>query len=147
MNKFSFSLLAVLLLTSSAAFANFTGRWQGQGKVTDISGGTLRCDVIQFRVDQTTSALKILQGYIYCKPQELKVADMSLRIYQDGLYLDGDKIGSISDDSIRLSYIRKDGIRVRSLARLKDSKLQYQEEWMDKDNNRVLFFQGLLTRQ
>lgn len=147
MKKLILPLLATMLLTSTTALASFAGLWSGRGQVSDISGAKLDCEKIQFKVEQNEISLKILEGYIMCRPQELRVNDMKMTIQNGNLIKDGDKIGTITNDAIRLSYINKDGLRVRSTGKLKDTILQYQEEWLDQEGNRLLIFRGQLSRK
>ena len=136
-----------LFLSSVHAFASFVGNWEGKGQVRDGSGATLNCQQFRFQIIQTGDQLGIRNGLVVCQPHQLKIEDLTVMNRDGSLFLDGKQIGSLTEDTVRLDYINKDRIRVRSRGQLKDGRLQYQEEWLDDRNKRVLLFQGSLNRK
>lgn len=148
MRKLALSASAFIVFAATSAFASFGGNWTGRGQVKDISGTTLNCQTIRFQIEQSATSIRIGEGHVACESHQLKVADLLVDIKEGGeLFMDGKKVGTITADSVRLNYKNDQGVKVRSRGQLKDGKLQYQEEWMDNDGNRVLLFQGLLTRK
>jgi hypothetical protein len=129
-------LIAATLLIGSSSFANFTGRWQGDGIVTTKDGKQVYCDEIIINVAQTDDKLTFGKFRYGCdelafnfNPPELKVEDGNV-IWKD------QDAGKITDKNANLHFVLANNGKSRYTAELESpNEMNYLDEQIDYNPN------------
>jgi hypothetical protein len=139
MNKLNY-IIFLLYFFSVNAVANFSGIWQGFGKIT-INNQTNACPQFQVQFEQTANDIKTSGSVLKCKGINIIGKENTLKIEDGRLFFEDTDIGQITNSKIETSYIDKvNGFKYEYKLQILDpSVIDYVETVKTKNN--VLFYQ------
>lgn len=130
-----------LILTSVQTFAaNLTGTWSGPG-VSQTAQSYRECSEVFFRLEETPTELKILNGGYVCQDLQAEYPFSVFEKKESELLYKGEVVGSYTDTGFILD-VPEEFYRLQ--VDLVDGQLQTQEIWDDSQSFLKIF--GMLEK-
>ena len=122
--------IIIAFLFTLSCFANFTGKWSGEGfyRTPKRMGECLEV-FMQFEV--TKEFFSIIEGGYICGDIQASYPVSKFKIEDGSLFYFGENVGTISDDEINLRY--EDGLFHLNL-RKESGQIVFQENWDDGED-------------
>jgi hypothetical protein len=102
-------ILLLSLVFSTQAFANFSGTWEGQGKITlnnDKSSEPNKafCSHIGLSINQSESFISLRPMNIDCSPYKVNIKAMTFVVHNHELFLNKQRVGEIHPNYLEVDF-------------------------------------------
>lgn len=143
------SLSKILLVLSfpTIAFASFEGDWTGKGVATNGAGAEKECSLMTMSFSQTPEVLTVNGAKFECGTLNGEWKKTVLKIVNGELWLGDRKLGTISEDTIRIAGNSSNGKNFFDIKLVvKGNELTYIENDTTANGDLVFSIEGKLNK-
>lgn len=119
-----------VFIFSISIFANFSGKWSAEG-FYESNRNDGKCREVFLQLKQTKNSFKILDGGYICGEIQASYPPSSFDIINNELFYRNEKVGMVTDEDIRISYL--DGVYNLSLSKV-DGEILFTESWKEAED-------------
>jgi hypothetical protein len=100
LKKYLFITFLSAFITTTSAFASFSGNWKGVGKITDSQGNENQCPMMEIVLEHLPEALNVNKVEFKCTNKTYMWMPSTLVIDDGKLYSEGHQVGTIDANVI-----------------------------------------------
>ena len=137
-------LAIFMILSSSLALADFSGKHQGSGRQYDSDGLNIECSEASITITQSSDKIELGALIFQCGENIGIWEPLEFSIQGTNLFLEGKKVGDISHDTlnVKISDLKTGESEIIYLSTDSKGVLNLSRMWNDPSNRSWLTFEA-----